>query len=127
MDYAALKLMHQTAVLLSISGFIVRGAASLTGAAWVRGRAARTLPHAVDTLLLVSALALAWTLRLNPIDTPWLLAKIAGLLLYIALGVVALRPNLSRPLRAVAFAAALLCFAQIAAMAIGKSVAGLFA
>ena len=127
MDYAALKLVHQASVVLSIAGFMARGAASLAGAAWVRGRVARTLPHVVDTVLLASALGLAWALRLNPLDTPWLLAKIAGLLLYIALGMLALRSGLPMPLRVGAFAAALLCFAQIAAIAIGKSPAGLLA
>lgn len=78
MEYAALKLVHQASVVLSISGFIVRGAASLAGAAWVRSRSARTLPHVVDTVLLASALGLVWSLRLNPLDTPWLLAKIAA-------------------------------------------------
>jgi uncharacterized membrane protein SirB2 len=126
MDYATLKLLHQSSVVLSISGFAVRGSAALAGAAWVRGRLARTVPHVVDTVLLASALGLAWTLRLNPAATPWLMGKIVGLLLYIGLGVVALRPNWPRPVRAAAFAAALLCFAQIVAMALSKRPAGLF-
>ena len=125
MDYATLKLVHQVAVALSIGGFAVRGVAALVDARWLRGRAARTLPHAVDSVLLASALALAWTLRLNPIEAPWLLAKIAGLLLYIGLGMLALRPGLPRRARAVALFAALLTFAQIVAMALTKSVAGL--
>ena len=126
MDYAVLKLVHQTAVALSISGFVARGVAALMDARWVRGRAARTLPHGVDTVLLASALGLAWELRLNPITTPWLLAKIVGLLLYIALGVVALRPGLPRAVRTVVLLAAVLCFAQIVAMALTKSPAGLW-
>lgn len=125
MDYATLKLLHQSAVVLSISGFAARGLAALAGAGWVRSRAARTLPHVVDTVLLASAIAMAWTLRLNPADAPWLMAKIVGLLLYIALGIVALRPGVPQGLRAAAFAAALLCFAQIVAMAVRKSPAGL--
>jgi hypothetical protein len=32
MDYAVVKLIHQSAVALSIAGFFVRGAASLAGA-----------------------------------------------------------------------------------------------
>ena len=126
MDYATLKLVHQTAVALSISGFAARGVAGLLDARWVRGRAARTVPHVVDTVLLASALGLAWVLRLNPITTPWLLAKIVGLLLYIGFGIVALRPGLPRAVRAVALLAALLCFGQIVAMALNKSPAGLF-
>ena len=85
MDYAAWKLLHQGAVTVSISGFVLRGAASFAGAQWTRGRLARTLPHVVDTLLLLSALVMAWSLRLNPAGTPWLAAKIGGLLLYIGI------------------------------------------
>lgn len=125
MDYAALKLVHQSAVTLSIAGFFARGWGSLAGAAWVRGRAARTLPHLVDTVLLGSAIALAWTMQLNPLTTPWLAAKIAGLLAYIGLGMVALKPGRPRALRALAWFAALLCFAQIVAVAITKQASGL--
>lgn len=127
MDYATLKLVHQGAVALSIAGFFARGLGSLAGAAWVRGRAARTLPHIVDTVLLASAIGLAWMLRLNPLSTPWLAAKIVGLLAYIGLGMVALRPQRPPALRAAAWVAALLCFAQIVAMAITKQTSGLLA
>ena len=127
MEYATLKLLHQTAVVLSISGFAARGIGALAGAAWVRSRLARTLPHVVDTALLASALGLAWMLRLNPVATPWLLAKIVALLLYIALGMVALRPGLPRVVRAAALLAAFLCFAQIVAMALTKRQTGLLA
>lgn len=127
MDYATFKLIHQGAVALSITGFFARGAGALAGAAWARGRVARTLPHIVDTVLLLSAIALAWMLRLNPMDTPWLAAKIAGLLAYIGLGMVALKPGRPLALRAAAWIAALLCFAQIVATAISKDPLGLLA
>jgi uncharacterized membrane protein SirB2 len=99
-DYLAVKTIHQTAVALSFGGFVVRGLAALRGARWVRARAARTLPHVVDSVLLASALVLAWSLRLDPTATPWLAAKIVGLLAYIALGIVALRPGRPVGLRA---------------------------
>lgn len=127
MDYLTLKLIHQSAVTLSIAGFFARGVASLSGAAWVRGRAARTLPHVVDSVLLVSAVALAWTLRLDPLATPWLGAKIVGLLVYIGLGMVALKPTRPRAVRVAAWLAALVCFAQIVATAFTKSPLGLLA
>lgn len=125
MDYLAVKTMHQTAVVLSFGGFFVRGLAALRGARWVRGRAARTLPHVVDTVLLASALVLAWSLRLDPTATPWLAAKIVGLLAYIGLGMVALRP--ARPVgqRVAAWVAALLTFGYIVSVAITKHPAGL--
>lgn len=127
MDYATLKLIHQGAVAVSITGFFARGAGALAGAAWARSRAARTLPHLVDTVLLLSAIALAWMLRLNPLENAWLAAKIIGLLAYIGLGMVALKPGRPLALRAAAWIAALLCFAQIVATAITKSPLGLLA
>jgi uncharacterized membrane protein SirB2 len=127
MNYFTLKLIHQGAVALSVAGFAVRGAASLLGARWVQGRVAKTLPHLVDSVLLLSALMLAWQLRLSPAHAPWLMAKIAGLLAYIGLGMVALRPGRSWELRAVAWMAALAVVAWIASVAITKSPAGFLA
>ncbi len=126
MDYFVIKLVHQSAVALSITGFFVRGAASLAGAPWVTHRAARTLPHLVDSVLLLSALTMAWMLRLTPDRAPWLLAKIIGLLLYIVLGVVALRPGRPRAIRAAAWAGALVVVAWIVSVAITKSPLGFF-
>ncbi len=124
MDYATVKLVHQTAVTLSISGFFARGAASLAGAAWVRGRTARTLPHVVDSVLLLSALVMAGMLRLTPDRAPWLLAKIIGLVVYVVLGVVALRPGRPPAVRATAWLAALAVAAWIVSVAITKSPLG---
>jgi uncharacterized membrane protein SirB2 len=127
LDYAALKLVHQSAVVLSVTGFFVRGLASFSGAGWVRSRAARTLPHAVDTVLLLSALAMAWMLRLTPGNAPWLLAKIVGLVLYVGLGVVALRPGRSLAVRAAAWTAALATVGWIASVAVTKNPRGFLA
>lgn len=124
MDYVFVKTVHQGAVALSITGFFIRGLAALTGARWVRSRAARTLPHVVDTLLLLSAVALAWMLRLSPLATPWLMAKIVGLLIYIALGSVALRPGLPVSGRSVAWLAALGTVGWIVSVAITKDAFG---
>ena len=122
--YAALKLVHRTAAALSFAGFFARGLASLMGAAWVQGRLAKTLPHVVDSVLLASALALAWTLRLTPASAPWLLAKIGWLIVYIGLGMLALRPGRPVALRAAAWAAALLVFAHIVSVALTKQPLG---
>ncbi|MEJ7930630.1 SirB2 family protein [Ramlibacter sp. AN1015] len=124
MDYFLIKTVHQTAVAISFAGFFARGLGGLQGAGWVRDRPARTLPHLVDSVLLLSALWLAWSLRLSPLDAPWLLAKIVGLLAYIALGALALRPGRPRRLRAAAWAAALLAFGWIVSVALTKHPAG---
>src|SRR5262252_4783429 len=112
MDYATVKLIHQGAVAVSIMGFFARGLGSLRGARWVRERAARTLPHIVDTVLLVSAIALAWMLRLSPLQAPWLLA---------------LRPGRPDAVRVGAFVAALATFGYIVSVALSKDPAGFLA
>jgi uncharacterized membrane protein SirB2 len=123
-DYAAVKLVHQSAVALSLTGFVVRGGASLSGAGWVNRRLAKTLPHLIDSVLLASALTLVWILQLNPMNAPWLLAKIAGLVVYIGLGIVALRPGRSVTVRATAWVAALATAGWIVSVAITKSAFG---
>ena len=127
MDYLAVKLVHQSAVALSLTIFFARGTASLAGAEWVQQRTAKALPQIVDTVLLASALTLAWTARLNPAATPWLLAKLLGLVLYIALGVVALKQQYSRGIRVTAFGGALATASWIVSVAITKSPKGVFA
>jgi uncharacterized membrane protein SirB2 len=127
MDYAAIKLLHQTSVILSGLGFTVRGMESLRGAQWTQGRIAKTLPHIVDTVLLFSALMLAGMLHLNPAHSPWLMAKILGLLVYIGLGVVALRARLAWKTRATAWVLALMVLFWIASVAILKTPWGFLA
>lgn len=130
MSYATLKLVHVSAVTLSFAGFAARGIGVLSGAAWVRHRLARTLPHLVDTVLLLSALGMLWIVHLEPWAVPWLRAKIIGLVFYIALGVVALRPSRGnhtgrRPaVRAAAWVSALAVFAYIVSVAITKNPRG---
>lgn len=124
MDYFLIKTIHRTAVTLSIAGFIARGLGGLVDAHWVQSRAAKTLPHLIDTVLLASAIALAWALRLNPLTTPWLAAKIIALLAYIGLGMVALKPTRPANIRAVAWAAAICTFVYIVSVALTKSAWG---
>jgi uncharacterized membrane protein SirB2 len=126
MDYLTVKLIHQSAVALSLTGFFVRGAASLSGATWVQSRMAKTLPHVIDTVLLLSALTLAWMLSLTPANAPWLMAKVVGLVAYVALGVIAMRPTRSRRVRVAAWLAAMATAGWIVSVAITKSAWGVF-
>jgi len=127
LDHLLIKTIHVTAVAISGTGFFARGLGGLLGAPWVRGRLARTLPHIVDTVLLLSALALAWTLRLTPANTPWLMAKIIGLVVYIGLGMLALRPRRPLAVRTFAWIVALATFGWIVSVAIKKSPLGILA
>lgn len=126
MDYATVKLVHQVAVTLSIGGFVARGAGALADAGWVRSRLARTLPHAVDTVLFGAGLTLAWMLRAAP-GMAWLGAKLLGVLAYIVLGWLALRPGLARPRRAAWWLAALAAVAWVVSVAVTKDPWGFLA
>ncbi|MDE3010899.1 MAG: SirB2 family protein [Pseudomonadota bacterium] len=127
MEYAAIRLVHQGAVALSISGFVARGIGAFAGAAWSRGRTARWLPQLVDSVLLLSALSLAWMLGVTPWSAPWLAAKLIALPVYVVLGVLALRPMLPLPARIAAWLAALATVGYIVSVAISKNPAGFLA
>jgi uncharacterized membrane protein SirB2 len=121
--YAALKLVHVGAVVLSGVGFVIRYGLSVTRPLST-GALVRVAPHVVDTVLLGSALALAWVGGFNPLRVPWLEAKLAGLAIYIVLGTIALRRGRTRRTRAAAFAAALIAYAYIVTVALTKSPLG---
>lgn len=127
MEYPTLKLVHQSAVALSLAGFVARGTGMLSGAAWVRTRLAKTLPHVIDTVLIASAIALASVLGLSPTNAPWIAAKVVALIVYIALGMIAFRFGRTRRIRGIAFALALLTFGYIVTVAISKDPRGMLA
>lgn len=118
--YAALKWLHVACVVASGAGFVVRGALTLAGSPLRRARFVRVAPHVVDSVLLAAAVAMAVIARLSPHAHPWLAAKIGGLLLYIVLGALALRPGRSPTVRALAFVGAVLTFAYIVGTALQR-------
>ena len=127
MDYGVVKLIHQSAVALSFVGFLARGLGMLSDSEWIRERIARTLPHIVDTILLLSGVTLAWQLRLSPTASPWLAAKLVGLVVYIGLGMIALRRGRAKRQRTVAWIAALVTFGYIVSVALTQDPLGFLA
>lgn len=121
MDYALLKMIHVGSVILSYSLFFLRGIWLMQDSANLRQRWVKILPHIVDTLLLTSAIALAMTIQQNPLDNSWLTAKVTGLLLYIGLGMIALRFGKTRKTRITAWIAAQCVFIYIVLVALTKS------
>jgi len=119
--YITAKAIHVACVTASIIGFVARYDLARRGSALVRHRSMRVAPHVNDTLLLAAAIVMLWAGGLNPVALPWLSAKIVGLLLYIGLGMVALRHGRTAEVRRAAFLAALVTFAYVVAVALNKS------
>ena len=92
----------------------------------LRQRWVKASPHIVDTVLLTSAIALAVKIEQDPINDSWLSAKVAGLLIYIALGMLALRFGKTRQVRILAWIGAQFVFFYIVLVAVTKNPALFF-
>ena len=121
MDYALLKMIHVSSVILSFSLFFLRGIWLIRDSENLRQRWVKILPHIIDTVLLTSAILLAVTIQQNPLEHGWLTAKVAGLLLYIGLGMIAMRFGKTRRIRILAWVSAQCVFAYIVLVALTKS------
>ena len=119
--YLILKSTHTLLAIVTISGFLLRGYWMTTGSALLSSKTTRIAPHVIDTLFLLSGIALVYMLSLPIMQSTWLLAKFAGLIVYIVLGAIALRRGPTLQVRLVAFVGALSAFAYVVGAAIAKS------
>jgi uncharacterized membrane protein SirB2 len=113
-----LKTIHISTVTVSIGLFIVRLFWAYTQPARLQMRWARILPHAIDTVLLASAIGLTMVLHQYPFVHAWLTAKVLALVMYIVCGSVALKRARSQFERNLASVGAIACIAYIIAVAI---------
>ncbi|MGY6039150.1 SirB2 family protein [Aeromonas sp. AE23HZ002T15] len=118
--YPLLKHLHMTLALVSVLLFLYRWLLALGGSARLQQKWLKILPHLNDTLLLVFGVLLAVTLQMSPGQQPWLMAKLVALVLYIGLGVMALKRP-ARGQKLVAGIAALTVFGYIVGAAMTKS------
>jgi uncharacterized membrane protein SirB2 len=125
--YYLIKSLHQFCALASFALFLLRGIWMLRASPQLKRRWVKILPHLVDSVLLASAIALTLMLRQYPLTHAWLTAKLVALLVYIALGMVALRYGATRRARAAAWLAAMAVFAYIVSVALRHDALGFFA
>ena len=122
-SYLSIRQLHVACVALTFTLFVVRVGWMLRSPQRLQQRWVRVVPHAVDTVLLLSGAWLAWQLGSAGVRG-WLPAKLVGLVIYIILGVVALRYGRTLRTRLLATAGALLTFAYIVFVAITKTPLG---
>lgn len=121
LDYSILKLIHVTCAVLSISGYIGRGMLMLRDSPLLTARWVRTVPHVVDTVLLLAGIGLAVQIRQYPFVHGWLTAKVIALIAYVVVGAIGLRYGRTKRIRTVAWIGAILIFAYIVGVALTRS------
>jgi uncharacterized membrane protein SirB2 len=126
--YPVVKMIHMAAAGTSGTLFFLRGlAVNVFGARWPLAKPVRITTQVVDTILLTAAIALTVIIGQYPFVNSWLTVKVLLLVVYIALGVIALRPGRSAGVRLAAWLAALTVFAFIASVAVAHNPLGWFA
>ena len=115
--YAQIKTFHIFVALLSGSLFALRGGFALSGARWPNAAVVRYSSYAIDTALLTAALMLATILPGAMFANGWLTVKITLVVVYVVLGVFAMRRAKTKRMRVASYLAALLVFVSIYAIA----------
>jgi uncharacterized membrane protein SirB2 len=121
MIFLTLKYVHVACVVTSYAFFFVRGVWMMRDSPLLTRRWVKITPHVIDTMLLASAIAMAVMIRQYPFTAPWLTAKLLGLVLYIGLGMLALKRGKTKRVRVAAWIAAQAVFLYIVVVALTKS------
>lgn len=124
--YPQIKLVHISCVVLSGSLFALRGTMMLAGSQWTYHPILRRGSYLIDTTLLTAGVLLTLILHQYPFVQAWLTAKVLLLVIYIALGVFALRRGRTRASRAAFFVAAFAVYLFIVSIAIAHDPRGIF-
>jgi len=124
--YLQILWTHVGCVIASGSLFFTRGCMMLAGLPTANHVALRRISVAVDSLLLAAAIALTTIIHQYPFVQAWLTVKVILLVVYIVLGVFALRRGRTRAIRAGFFAAAMIVFLFIVTVARTHNPFGIF-
>lgn len=116
--YPQIKLVHIASVLLSGGLFLLRGLLVQAGRGdWAQTAALRYLSYSIDTVLLTAAMMLLTILPHAMFANGWLWMKLFFLLIYVALGSLALKRGRTPRVRLVCYFLALLTFAAMLSIA----------
>jgi uncharacterized membrane protein SirB2 len=124
--YLQILWIHIGCVIASGSLFFTRGCMMLAGLPAANHIALRRISVVIDSLLLAAAIALTTIIHQYPFVQAWLTVKVVLLVVYIALGVFALRRGRTRAIRATYFAAAMIVFLFIVTVARAHNPFGIF-
>jgi uncharacterized membrane protein SirB2 len=123
--YNEIKWLHIGCVALSGSLFTFRGLLMMCGSQLANQRYLARASYAIDTTLLAAAVLLTIIIHQYPVANSWLSVKSLLLILYVFLGIYALRRGKTRLGRSACFVAALLVYGFIISVAITHDPRGL--
>lgn len=115
--YPQIKYIHILLAMFSGTFFAIRGLGALARAQWPQQSAVKMLSYAIDISLLAAALLLLSIVPWTMFSNGWLLMKLALLVVYVVLGVYALRRAQRLRTRALCYGSALLVFIWMATIA----------
>jgi len=117
-----LKFVHIACVILSGTGFFIRGIWMIRGSPRLHDKWVRVLPHIIDTTLLVSAILLALQNQQYPFVHGWLTAKVLALVAYIIIGAIGLKYGRTRKIRVISWFVAMTIYLYIILVALTRQV-----
>jgi len=115
------KLIHMSTAFISISLFILRGIWVFRESAMMSKKWVKIVPHINDSILLLSAIVLISALQQYPFVDSWLTVKFIALIIYIVLGMFALKRANNMKNKVVFFILALLTFSYIVSVALTRT------
>lgn len=111
--YLPIKIVHVTSAVFSIILFAIRGGRRLFGRTVWFTNWLKVLPHVVDSLLLLTGIVLIIVAQQYPGVANWITIKLGAVVVYILLGMAALKWTHSKKWSGMAFVAALSVFIDI--------------
>ena len=115
--YPQIRNVHILAITLSGCLFALRGLGLLLGMRWPQWPPVKYLSYTIDTVLLTAALMLLTILPGAMFGNGWLTLKLLLLVVYIVLGVFALKRASTRGRKAIFYVLALATFLAIVGIA----------
>ena len=124
--YEDIKVLHIACVALSGSLFVSRGFLMMVASVHANNKVLARSSYVIDSTLLIAAILLTVIIHQYPLRQAWLTVKVALLVIYIFLGIWALRRGKTRRQRIACFIAAMLVYGFIISVAMTHDPRGLF-
>ncbi|TDF42303.1 invasion protein [Alteromonadaceae bacterium M269] len=118
--YAAIKHLHLTAVALSVLLLVLRFIWLQRSSDMLQKKWVKIVPHAIDTVLLLSAATLCVLIAQYPFVHGWITEKFIAVIIYIFMGFVALKIGKTKRTQWIGFVGAIFWLAVIGKLAVLK-------